>query len=50
MEHNIEALGDMCEKTIGVVEQIIQQTRQLNVANIDVDTCNVDDDGKAMMS
>ena len=35
VEHVIEALGNICDRTTGVVKQIIQQTRQLNVANTD---------------
>uniref|UniRef100_A0A9I9EHC3 Uncharacterized protein n=1 Tax=Cucumis melo TaxID=3656 RepID=A0A9I9EHC3_CUCME len=35
VEHDIEALGNICDRTTGVVEQIIQQTRRLNVADTD---------------
>uniref|UniRef100_A0A9I9EJP4 Uncharacterized protein n=1 Tax=Cucumis melo TaxID=3656 RepID=A0A9I9EJP4_CUCME len=34
VEHIIEALGNICDRTTRVVEEIIQQTQRLNVANI----------------
>uniref|UniRef100_A0A9I9DQY5 Uncharacterized protein n=1 Tax=Cucumis melo TaxID=3656 RepID=A0A9I9DQY5_CUCME len=33
--HNLEALSDICDTTANDLEQIIQQTRRLNVTDMD---------------
>uniref|UniRef100_A0A9I9CQ50 Uncharacterized protein n=1 Tax=Cucumis melo TaxID=3656 RepID=A0A9I9CQ50_CUCME len=35
MERDIEALENICDRTTGVVEQIIQHIQELNVADTD---------------